>query len=209
MVQNKLGIIKVGDRFSFGYSSFIKNYGVQLLSGVGIDTLFGVCGNVITSMVVDGNSFKDALKDASIGEEFLKSSVKMVCSTAGTIIGATLGNATLGKNLGTVIGGAVGDIAVEPFKDEEGNIEQGWCVAAGAAVLGGAVAGPALITGVVTCAVAAPVGLVVAGAILVGALAGYLLVYGAHELSKIAKQSNAELDESNINGGHSGSSGGF
>ena len=159
--------------------AFLKNYALGMGIAIGVDTVVSIAGNILKGVLVDGKSWSEALAGCEWGAEFLKASVKGVLATAGGIIGACFGNAKLGKTIGSVIGGFVGDVLVKPFTLEDGTVQQEWCFAAGCAVVGGAVVG-GLVAAICICGASGPVGWVVGVAMIVGAGICYAVVWLVH-----------------------------
>jgi hypothetical protein len=136
----------------------------------GIDTLISIAVNGFTSYLINGEVKPTDWKP---GSTFLKTTVKDICATAGALF---FGKA--GKAIGTIIGSVLGNLALKPFTDEFGATQEDWCAIAGAATLGGGMAGAAI--GVVACASVPGVG----WALLLGAAIGYFGTVAVHAVEE-------------------------
>ncbi len=195
IVTKSLGLKEVGNYYSFTYKDFMSNYGFGILGGTALDTLIGIFGNVLIGFptrkgeLLKKNELlpkdkqlstkeinaKALIESSQYGEELLKTSIKIVCGQVGEMLGFSVGHGSAGKFIGTFFGSALGDLSIEPFKDEIGEVQQGWCATASAGVIGGALAGPA-VASTVTCVAAGSVVALAAASMLTGAAIGYLFV---------------------------------
>ena len=204
---------KVGMARGLHYAgAFAKNYGTGMAIQTGADTLLAIGGNILKSVVVDGKSWKEAFSadNAKYGEEFLKASWKTVFTVSGELIGGAFGFPEIGKKIGGIVGGFVGELSVKPFQhqklDENGNpmfdeygnpimeTEQGWCAIAGGATLAGGILGGCVAAFIVSN----PVGWAVGVGILVGAAVGYgitVLVRHWDDVVEWAEETWADIEE--------------
>lgn len=158
----------------------------------------------MTVQAINGDSFEEIMDKAP--QTILESTVWVVTDTCVTpIVSAALGP-QVGKAVGSMAASIASNNCTEPFKDEQGNVQQDWCVAAEVGVLGGVVTG-GCIAAAAGIAAACPVAAIVLGC----AIVGYCLVWGIKEVVDFANESSGR----NAGGttvsetGHSHSSGKF
>ena len=154
----------------FNLSENAVKYAWQTAAGIGIttgfDTVLAIATNALTALLLTG---KVTFNDLKPGSTFLKTTVKDICATAGGLFFGKPGRA-----VGTIIGTVLGNLAIKPFTDEFGVVEEGWCAAAGAATLAGGCAGAAV--AVISFSTLPGVG----AALLIGAAIGYGTVLLVH-----------------------------
>lgn len=143
------------------FTNTIGNIGI----GFGIEFGASIFANWAKCLMTGKEVTAENLK---LGETVLKSSTKMICATAGELIGMSFGNPKLGKLIGTVAGATIAEFQVASFDGDET-----WCAIAGGVQLVGAVAGAAF---VIFCC-SNPVGWVVGLGVLAGAAIGYALTF--------------------------------
>lgn len=145
--------------------SHFKNLAGSLGMGIGIDYVASM-GATLVKNLVEGKDIN--VKNMKPGSTFLKSSTKMICVTAGTLIGGKTG-----KIIGTAVGATIAEFQVAWLSeiDENGKsvANEKWCAIAGGAEIAGAIVGAT----VVIFLASNPVGWVVAGAMVLGAAVGY------------------------------------
>lgn len=159
----------------------IKNINPGLFSQIQMQTFTNTIGNIGIGFGIEygASIFANWAKclmtgkevnfeNLKLGSTLLKSSTKMICATAGELIGMSLGNPKLGKLIGTVVGATIAEFQVASFDGDET-----WCAIAGGVQLVGAVAGAAF---VIFCC-SNPVGWVVGLGVLAGAAIGYALTF--------------------------------
>ena len=149
---------------SFG--SLLSKFGITL----GIDYLGTVAANYVSASINKG--FGNAeLSDLKLGSSFLKSSTKIICATAGEMIGGKTG-----KVVGTIVGSIIGDYQVQRLGGDET-----WCAIAGAAQIVGAVAFASFYVFIASN----PVGWAVGAAMICGAVVGFCVTAIIYDLTKV------------------------
>jgi hypothetical protein len=158
---------------------FMQTVGSEMAIGFGVDAAVSIGANVLVGCLLEGKSFGESLKDSQWGEEILKSAVKMVCTKSFELIFSAFGCGALGKVIGSAVASFVNAYVCEPFRNSDGEIDQGWCAAAGCAVIGGGILAGCITAAAVSSCVP-PVGWIVGLAILAGAAIAYCAVVVAH-----------------------------
>lgn len=171
-IKALLDLLKTDDYIEgFIDSTLFKSVAFDLAAGIGVDYTASLLAN-FTKMCVadweDGILFDDcSWSKMAFGSTLLKSSTKLICGKAGELLGGKPG-----KLVGTVIGAMIGEFQVGIFTDENGNVAEGWCAAAGALEIAGAVIGVAVV-------IFSPIGITagaIAAGMLIGAAIGYVAV---------------------------------
>ena len=191
--EDKTKDLLMSSRFGDHANDWLEFKGIgysDLIAGSALDYGASLVSNYVSSVIkhfYEGygmDSFKVSSDEMKPGETLLVSAWKQACSKGFAIIGSGLGTVVghptagekIGKTAGTIIGNKIGCMVVNHFKDENGDVSQGWCGAAGVATVVGATAGGVLTTALIvggTLTVSIPVaGVVVGGAIIVGAAIG-------------------------------------
>lgn len=125
--------------------------------------------------IASGASVAEVLDKAP--QTILESTVWVITDTCVTAIASTVLGPQLGKMVGSSAASVASNLCTEPFKDENGNVQQDWCIAAEVGVLGGVAAG-GYIAAAAGVAAACPVAAIVLGC----AALGYFAVVGVKEL---------------------------
>lgn len=170
--------------YSGAFSSFANG---ALSAGMELFANYGVTAGALAIMYTsasfftalqNGESFQEAFDDSGWGANFLLTSIQTICASAGTFIAGPWGG-----RIGSAVGCYLGALARAGFV-YDGEIEEGWCAAAGAAVIiGGSAAGGITATALGVAVTAGTVCPAVGLAILAGAVLGYGIVFVAHEAS--------------------------
>ena len=161
------------------FTGFLKSTGCEMAIGFGVTAITSMAANVLTSWLIDGKPFSEAIKDSKWGEEILKAAVTTVLSKGFEAIFSCIGLGALGKVIGSALAAWVNTWVCEPFRGPNGEIDQGWCAATGCAIVATSILAGAIATAALASCTG-PIGWIVGLIIIAAAIVTYCVMVAIH-----------------------------